>query len=142
MENQKPGPGPGSYSVAGTGTPTGAEQILFDHEKLEVYVVAREFLEMTYPFLRRKMSRSLREQFERASLSIVANIAEGAGKTSRADKQRLYEIGRGSTTETAALLDAMRSREAIAVEEYQRARSLLIRVKQMLSRLSGPPRST
>src|SRR5207302_2318646 len=107
MENQKPGPGPGSYSVAGTGTPTGAEQILFDHEKLEVYVVAREFLEMTYPFLRRKMSRSLREQFERASLSIVANIAEGAGKTSRADKQRLYEIGRGSTTETAALLDAM-----------------------------------
>ncbi len=88
------------------------------------------------------MSRELRDQFERASLSIVANIGEGAGKTARADKQRLYEIARGSATESATLLDVMRIRAVVTPEEYRCARHLLIRVAQMLSRMCGPPRSS
>jgi four helix bundle protein len=140
-EKKDSGTGPGSYPFTGTGTPTGAEHVLFDHEKLEVYRVAREFLENSLPFGRRKMTRELRDQFERASVSIIANIGEGAGKTARADKQRLYEIARGSTTETATLLDVMRIRRIITTEEYQRCRELLIRVAQMLSRLCAGPRS-
>ncbi len=88
------------------------------------------------------MTRELREQFDRASISILANIGEGAGKTARADKARLYEIARGSATETATLLDVMRIRSNITSEEYEQSRQLLIRVVQMLSRLCGSPRAS
>jgi four helix bundle protein len=130
------GSGPGSCTFTGTGTGE------FDHEKLEVYRVARTFLEVSYLFTKRKMERDLREQFGRASTSILANIGEGAGKTARADKQRLYEIARGSATETATLLDVMLIRGDISTEEYKRSRELLVRVVQMLSRLCGSPRTT
>jgi len=50
----------------------------------------------------------LRDQLERASLGIVLNIAEGAGRRSAADKRRFYEMARGSATETAAITDVLR----------------------------------
>jgi four helix bundle protein len=115
---------------------------LFDHEKLEVYQVAREFLVLAARLLSRKMPRELRDQFDRATSSILFNIGEGAGKTARADKQRSYEIARGSTTEAATQLDLMQIRGLITLEQYQQSRALLVRVAQMLSRLCGPPRRT
>jgi four helix bundle protein len=39
----------------------------------------------------------------RASISIVLNIAEGAGKYSGPDKRRYYLSALGSTTESAAI---------------------------------------
>ena len=143
------GPGPGAASEAGTGTGQGrpgtdtvVDLPLFDHEKLEVYRVAREFLVLATGLLARKMPRDLRDQFDRASSSILFNIGEGAGKTARADKQRSYEIARGSTTEAATQLDVMRIRGFITTDQYRNARTLLIRVAQMLSRLCGAPRQT
>jgi len=143
----QPGAGPGAGSLTGTGTGTGTASgtvtdfPLFDHEKLEVYRVAREFLVVATALAARKMSRDLRDQFDRASSSILFNIGEGAGKTAKADKQRSYEIARGSTTEAATQLDVLRIRGLITAEQYQQARALLVRVAQMLSRLCGGPRS-
>ena len=147
---QKPGagPGPGAASGSGPGTGSGtsaatvADPPLFDHEKLQVYQVAREFLVLASGLLARKMPRDLREQFDRAASSILFNIGEGAGKTARADKQRSYEIARGSTTEAATQLDVLHIRGIITSNQYQSARALLIRVAQMLSRLCGAPRRT
>ena len=142
-----PGAGPGAGSFPGTGTGTGTASAtvtdfpLFDHEKLEVYRVAREFLVVATALAARKMPRDLRDQFDRASSSILFNIGEGAGKTAKADKQRSYEIARGSTTEAATQLDVLRIRGLITAEQYQQARALLVRVAQMLSRLCGGPRS-
>ncbi|MFN0248337.1 MAG: four helix bundle protein [Kofleriaceae bacterium] len=42
------------------------------------------------------------DQLRRAAQSIPQNIAEGAGKTGRADKARYYAIARGSAMECAA----------------------------------------
>jgi len=142
-----PGAGPGAGSFPGTGTGTGTASgtvtdfPLFDHEKLEVYRVAREYLVVSITLAARKMPRDLRDQFDRASSSILFNIGEGAGKTAKADKQRSYEIARGSTTEAATQLDVLRIRGLITAEQYQQARALLVRVAQMLSRLCGGPRS-
>jgi len=149
--NAKPGAGAGAgagaFSGTGTGTRTGTgtgtgSSALFDHEKLEVYRVAREFLVLATSLLERKLPRDLRDQFDRASVSILSNIGEGAGKTAKADKQRSYEIARGSTTEAATQLDVLRIRGLCTAEEYESARVLLIRVTQMLSRLCGAPRVT
>ena len=136
------GAGARSPTFTPTRTGTGTVEVLLDHEKLDVYQVTRELLEKLEPIYLRKLPRSSRDQLERASLSILTNIAEGAGKYSLADKQRYYEIARGSTTETAGILDGMRIRRFITVPEFQEFRSLLIRIAQMLSRMSSGPRVT
>ena len=75
-----PGAGPGAGSFPGTGTGTGTASgtvtdfPLFDHEKLEVYRVAREYLVVAITLAARKMPRDLRDQFDRASSSILFNI--------------------------------------------------------------------
>ena len=142
-QTTQPGAGPGAGSFPGTGTGTASATVtdfpLFDHEKLEVYRVAREFLVVATALAARKMPRDLRDQFDRASSSILFNIGEGAGKTAKADKQRSYEIARGSATEAATQLDVLRIRGLITAEQYQQARALLVRVAQMLSRLCGGP---
>src|SRR5688572_13381032 len=79
-----------------SGAITGGHAPLLDHEKMEVYQVAREFYARAHGIVGRKLPRDLRDQFERAATSILFNIGEGAGKTARADKQRSYEIARGS----------------------------------------------
>ena len=136
------GPGSGTVGHGGSGTITAVDAPLFDHEKLEVYRVAREFFVLANGMLARKMPRDLRDQFDRAASSILFNIAEGAGKTAKADKQRSYEIARGSTTEAATQLDVIHIRGIITSDQYQEARALLLRVAQMLSRLCGAPRRT
>ena len=111
-----------------------------DHERLEVYAIALEFHALAVTLVPRRGYRVLRDQLERASLSIVLNIAEGAGRTWSPDKQRFYEIARGSTTESAAILDVLRVRRLATPQAYVQARTLAIRLAQMLSRLCSPPR--
>jgi len=53
---------------------------------------------------------ALRDQLERASLSIVLNTAESAGRSSALDKARFVTIARGSATECAAILDVLLAR--------------------------------
>jgi four helix bundle protein len=77
----------------------------------------------------------VRDQLRRASLSCVLNIAEGAGQRSRAQKRNLYAIARGSAMECAAIVDVLRIRGLVPAFDAERARSLLVRVVQMLSKL-------
>ena len=80
---------------------------MLDHEGLDVYQLALDFLVIANTVIEGfPRGRShLADQFTRASLSIVLNIAEGAGKHSKPDKRRYYLIARGSATESAALLE-------------------------------------
>ena len=82
----------------------------FDHEKLDVYAVALDFLVLANGVLERlPRGRShIGDQLSRASLSIVLNIAEGAGKYSPGDKRRYYLSASGSAPECAAILDVCR----------------------------------
>lgn len=60
-----------------------------DAERLDVYKLALDFqLLASSPPLRRQ--GALRNQLERASISIVLNIAEGAGRRSPQGKCRFY----------------------------------------------------
>lgn len=55
-----------------------------DHEKLEVYQAALEFISWTVPLSERlPASASVRNQLDRASTSVPLNIAEGNGKFTR-----------------------------------------------------------
>lgn len=119
------------------------DEIVLDAEKLEVYALALElhaFAASKVPTL----SRVLKDQLERASLSVVLNIAEGGGRRSRKDKSRHYTYARGSATEVAACFDVLKIRKLAPASECARGRSLAVRVVQMLTKLcaSLQPKST
>jgi len=114
---------------------TREDSIVLDAEKLEVYALALElhaFAASKVPTL----SRVLRDQLERASLSVVLNVAEGGGRRSRKDKARHYTYARGSATEVAASFDVLRIRKLAPASECARGRSLAVRVVQMLTKLT------
>src|SRR5271154_2752976 len=48
---------------------------------------------------------SLKDQLNRASQSVILNLAEGSGKPSPRDKRRFYAIAFGSTREVQAIFD-------------------------------------
>jgi four helix bundle protein len=105
-----------------------------DAEKLDVYHVALELQAMT-PLLVPSHQRVLHDQLDRASLSAVLNLAEGAGRHSRRDKRRHYAIARGSAMEAAAAIDVVRIRRMASEAVCDQARSLALRVVQMLTKL-------
>jgi len=53
---------------------------------------------------RLKLRAPFKDQFERASLSVVLNLAEGSAKPSAKDRARFYSIALGSLRETQAIL--------------------------------------
>jgi four helix bundle protein len=111
---------------------------MFDHERLDVYRLAATFDATVCTLLPRRGHRVLRDQIERASSSVMACIAEGAGRFAPAEKRHFYAIARGSATECVALLDALKNRKCVSDQDYERCRELLSRVVQMLSKLSTP----
>jgi len=105
-----------------------------DANKLHVYAVALE-LHALCSTLVAALNRIVRDQLERASLSVVLNIAEAGGRRSRRDKARYYAIARGSATEVAALLDVLTMRRLPPPSAILTGRRLAIRIVQMLTRM-------
>jgi four helix bundle protein len=124
----------------------------FDHEKLEVYATAIEFVAWVGELLDGPLAncrKSAVNQLERASTSVPLNIAEGNGKRGVKDRCRFLDISRGSALESSAGLDVLVARRALVIDQVEPGKVLLIRVVQMLSKwtasllaLDGePPRS-
>jgi four helix bundle protein len=109
----------------------------FDCERLDCYRVAVQFQVLASGLCRRPRLGSLRDQLDRASVSIVLNIAEGAGRATGPDKAHFFAIARGSATECAGVLDLMLARGLLAAVDHRHGRGLLIRVVQMLTRLAA-----
>src|SRR6187431_3220475 len=112
--------------------------MVLDHERLDVYVIALDFLVFANNVIEGlPRGRShLADQLTRASTSIVLNLAEGAGKLSRADKRRYYLTARGSATESAALLDVCARLRLISPPQHQAGKSAIVRIVSMLIKLA------
>jgi len=78
----------------------------FDFEKLDVYNITLDFVAVaddvteTLP----KGRSYLKDQLRRGANSIAANLAEGVGEYSRAEKVRFYRMARRSAVECASHL--------------------------------------
>jgi four helix bundle protein len=110
----------------------------FDHERLDVYQLALDFLVYADGLIR-KLPRGrahFADQFGRAALSVVLNIAEGAGKVCAADKRRYYLTARGSATEAAALLDALTRVGLLDEPKRAEGKETLLRIVSMLVKLA------
>jgi four helix bundle protein len=109
----------------------------FDHEKLDVYQVAIDFVATANNMIERlpRGRGYLADQLQRAALSIVLNIAEGAGKFSPADKAVFYTRARASATESAAVFDVCRKLNLITMAIAEDNKAVLERISQMLTKL-------
>ena len=123
-----------STVASGARQPAGAGPH-FDYERFDVYRIALEFQALLAGLIPRRGHAALRDQIDRASSSILLNIAEGAGRWSRGDKAQFYLVARGSAMECAAVLDVLSSRGVLGPPVHRHARALLLRVTQMLTKL-------
>jgi four helix bundle protein len=110
--------------------------VMLDAERLDCYRVAVQFQVLAATIIP-VSNRVLRDQLERASVSIVLNIAEGSGRRSRRDKARFYAMARGSAMECAAIVNIAFVRGLAPYLDCRRGRSLLIRTVQMLTKLQA-----
>jgi len=74
---------------------------LFDHTRCDVDRLSIDYVAFSYQIARslRGSNRQARDQWLRAAQSISLNITEGNGKQSLKDKDRFFEITRGSALE-------------------------------------------
>ena len=108
----------------------------FDHEKLRAYQQALRFVAWAGPIIESLPTKlSARDQLERASTSIVLNIAEGNGKRSHPDRCRYFDIARGSALECAACLDVLVVRGKLGAETAAVGKEILLGVVSLLAGL-------
>jgi four helix bundle protein len=96
------------------------------HHRLEAYRVALQFLAAVKAA--QVTDRKLKDEALRAAKSTCLNLAEGAGRVTRADKARAYAIARGETSEACAAVE-------IAVEAGDARRAALAPVLSLGGRL-------
>jgi len=111
-------------------------KVQLDHERLDVFAVAVE-LDGVVVALVRLAPRGhawLGDQAQRASASVVLNLAEALGREG-SDRARMLRISKGSALELDAALTLLANRGACAKTTREKARSLTLRVVAMLTRL-------
>ena len=112
--------------------------MILDHEKLDVYHLALDFVVFANGLIETlpRGRGHLADQFTRASMSIVLNLAEGAGKQSKPDKRRYYLSSRGSATESAALIDICLKLNMLDENGHKKGKEMLVRIVSMLVKLA------
>jgi four helix bundle protein len=94
---------------------------MFDFQKLDVYKKAKTFhLECKNIILTNNLDRYVKDQFGRASFSIILNIAEGSGKFSKPDRRNYFVTSRGSVFECVSILDILSEQEIIEESDFRK----------------------
>jgi len=105
----------------------------FNHEKLDVYQKAIQFVSWTHRLPSECDSRvSANEQLHRASRSIPVNIAEGNSKRSSKARGYSFDVSYGSSLECAACLDVLVAWKALSNESTIEGKGLLSEIVSML----------
>ena len=108
--------------------------VRYDHDRLEVYQLAREFNREVHALLAEipRGHADSKDNLKRAAMSITRNIAEGAGKWKVADKVNFYQIARGSAGECASSLNELVDYGAIPAARVGHLHEMLGRIIAML----------
>ena len=109
----------------------------FAFEKLNVYQKAVDFADkiciITSAFPNGYYF--LRDQLNRASLSISANLAEGNGRFTKSDRKHFFIIARGSTQECVPLLELAARRGFLDAKLHETLKNDLEEIAKMISGL-------
>jgi|SRR3989339_1251729 len=107
---------------------------MFDFENLLVYQKAKEARKLLFALLKdaHRIDKALYDQLRRAMLSIILNIAEGTGKSSKADKKNFFTIARASTYEVVAIIDLLYDDNVINEQQQKELYLVFEEISKML----------
>lgn len=109
---------------------------MFDFEQFPVYQRAEQLYGKVLEILKDpKIDKNIKDQLKRASLSIVLNIAEGAGKYTKNDKKNFYIVAKGSVNECVAIIRILKIENLIDPSKFQAVYNDLLEIAKMLSGL-------
>jgi four helix bundle protein len=131
---EKPGPAPAFSDLLPFGT---SINLAFTFEKLLVYQRAIDFADQVCATTEHfpRGYGFLCDQLNRAALSIAANIAEGNGRFTKADRRNFFGIARGSAQECVPMLELARRRSMLTDGEHASLKDRLEEIARMLSGL-------
>ena len=100
-------------------------------KNFRTYQLAVEFYRLSSSLT---LPRHLRDQLHRAASSVVLNLAEGSGRSSKAEQKRFFEIAFGSLRECQAVLDLCASASDETVECADKLAAHLFRLIQYVAK--------
>ncbi len=111
----------------------------FLFEKLDVYQKSISLADELFSFTSSlpKGMYFLKEQLNRASLSIANNIAEGNGRWHKADRKQFFLMARASAFECIPMLELCKRKNLISDSLYLNFKSKIVSICKMLSGLSN-----
>jgi four helix bundle protein len=110
----------------------------FPFENLQAYQLSLHWVESVEQLCKAakgELTHSFVDQFQRASLSIPLNLAEGNGRWHSAEKRQFFWIARGSVFECVPLLELLKRKKVISDSGYEQARETLDHLGRMLTNL-------
>lgn len=109
---------------------------MFDFEKFPVYIRSEEiYAIIVRDIFSKQITKNIRDQLQRASTSIILNIAEWAGKYSKADKKNYYLTARWSAHECVAIIRILKAEWVINETTYKEIYNRFEEISKMLSGL-------
>lgn len=105
-------------------------------EDIEAWQHARELAGRVYALCRKgELSRDwgLRDQMQRAAVSVMANIAEGFGRQGRKELIQFLKIARGSCTELQSHLYLAKDAQLLTTEQFSATQAQADRTGRKIS---------
>jgi four helix bundle protein len=106
----------------------------FPHHKLLAYEVALEFVRLIHAT--HLSDAEMRKHGRSSAGSCARNLAEGAGRRSRADKRRCYSIAHGELCEAVSAVEIDRALGGCPAAELQAVYQLGSRLNAMVVSLT------
>ena len=107
----------------------------FYYRKLDVYILAKDFVIKAYQLLRKYPEEeryALCDQLRRSVISIPSNIAEGAGRMAIKERIHFYDIAYGSLTESLCQMEISRDLGYINEEDFFNMEQMAARISMTL----------
>jgi four helix bundle protein len=106
------------------------------HTKLNVYQFSQELALECYRVTKKFPADerfAMTQQIRRAAISVHLNIAEGSSRKSLAERNRYFEISRGSVIEIDSAIGVAFKLEYVSLEEIRNLGESIIKTFKLLS---------
>ncbi|NOZ45467.1 MAG: four helix bundle protein [Chlorobi bacterium] len=93
---------------------------MFDFEKLDIYHVVKNLNTKVYIYLHENniIEDYYKDQWIKASLSSVQNLAEGVGRVTPDEKKHFISLSRGNIFKSVAILQLIKDLKLIEEQDY------------------------
>jgi four helix bundle protein len=107
---------------------------MFDFEKLEVYQIAKgvvtDSLKIIYS--NTNLDPYIKDQWKKASMDILLNLAEGTGRMTNVDKKHYITISRSAVFECVAIVQILAETHTLPLADAQNLYDRYEKISKML----------